>query len=70
MKIKDLQIDEKIKRDLLLVLKELFILDKGDRFTELGELLEEIESKYGKEMLVNVESAEDYLALVNDKVND
>ena len=70
MKIKDLQIDEKIKRDLLLVLKELFILDKGDRFTELGELLEEIESKYGKEMLTNVESAEDYLALVNDKVND
>ena len=54
MKIKDLQIDEKIKRDLLLVLKELFILDKGDRFTELGELLEEIESKYGKEMLANV----------------
>lgn len=70
MKIKDLQIDEKIKRDLLLVLKELFILDKGDRFTELGELLEEIKSKYGKEMLANVESAEDYLALVNDKVND
>ena len=70
MKIKDLQIDEKIKRDLLLVLKELFILDKGDRFTELGELLEEIESTYGKEMLANVESAEDYLALVNDKVND